>query len=646
MYLVSATPLTLLTTARDWRLDWQTRWREASPTTRTRVQIGTLLGAVVIAYHYSLRTLIQNLNLDTPLAYIGLVPVIALGLAAVRSRPQRHEPAIHDRQLDYIVGLPLVGAALAINFLMPHRLSTMFWVWRVDLLSLPFFVAGVTAILFGVRALWRQRLAVAYLFLAWPVPYSALLLRELSLFTNVTLSALRVIVRHIHVAAPVAGSDGSVFSIAHHGQLFRLSVVSACSGVNGMVGFLLVGLAFGAAVSGPRLRKTLWMLGGMLLLWLMNLGRLVLIFWAGTTLGEHFSIKVLHPFVGLITFNIGIAVMVLLLKPVGLRIGRRVPTASENASGGEDPVSDSSPWKPLAVPAVYSAISIVVVVGLVLGVHNSALRSYDLVASATGEPKLTSYLSYPASPTNWHTSFLSEFTWAKPYFGESSKWYRYAYTPTEGASDLHSTVPVYADVINSGSLSSFSAYGVEACYRFHGYSMKSVAQVDLGAGITGQSLSYSTKNHRTWSIVYWIWPVKNGSSTRYERVILYLMDTGAGSVSSPRTQAVMSVHGHLNSSDRTQRSLLEDRAFLVSFAHEVITGQSGIAVGSKFATNTPQLPPTPTQNPFKRGQKFVPTGNPAIPLPPQNIFRHGQKWVPNSGPITPTTTSSPTSVAP
>ena len=59
-------------------------------------------------------------------------------------------------------------AAVAVNMLLPDKLSAMFWVWRIDLLTLPVFVAGATAIIFGVRVLWRQKLAVSYLFLAWP----------------------------------------------------------------------------------------------------------------------------------------------------------------------------------------------------------------------------------------------------------------------------------------------------------------------------------------------------------------------------------------------------------------------------------------------------------------------------------------------
>ena len=60
-----------------------------------------------------------------------------------------------------LLGMSPVGLRLAINLLLPIRLSTLFWVWRVDLVSLPLFVAGAIALLFGVRALWRQRLPVA-----------------------------------------------------------------------------------------------------------------------------------------------------------------------------------------------------------------------------------------------------------------------------------------------------------------------------------------------------------------------------------------------------------------------------------------------------------------------------------------------------
>ena len=196
------TPATRVATIKNWQDTWRRRWTDASQTTRTRIQVGVLLGAVLIAYNYSLSTLLQTLDQQTPLAYISLVPAIALALAAVRSRPLKPEPPIYDRQVDYTIGIPLILAAVAINELLPARMSALFWFYRVDLFSLPIFVAGAVAIIFGCRVLWRQKLAIAFLFLAWPYPYEKYLLGVLNAFTDVTLLAMEKIAVWTHLATP------------------------------------------------------------------------------------------------------------------------------------------------------------------------------------------------------------------------------------------------------------------------------------------------------------------------------------------------------------------------------------------------------------------------------------------------------------
>jgi exosortase/archaeosortase family protein len=591
---MSVARLTLPAAARDWGREIEERWVAAAVTTRTRIQVAVCLGAVMVAYHYSLSSLFQNLNLDTPLAYIGLVPIIALGLAVIRSRPKAVEPAIHDRQVDYIVGLPLVAAALAIEFLLPRRLSTMFWVWRMDLLSLPLFVAGVISIMFGVRALWRQKLTVAYLLLAWPVPYTLLLLNVLNSFTNVTLGLLRAAVRIVPVAKPVLGNN-TVFQVWHHGQPFPLSVVSACSGVNGMVGFLLVGTAFAAIVKGPLLRKTVWLVGGLLLLWILNISRLLFIFWVGHTWGEHMAINVFHPFLGLVLFNLGVLFMILLLRPFGLRIG-----GFDRLLAAPVPASGEAAATTLAVPRILSAVAVVAVLGITLGVNNSTLRSYDLVANAAGEPKLVSYSDNPAAPDGWRASYITSFDWAKPMFGQSSTWRRYGYAEAGFGGDLHSSVPVVADVVNTNKLSSFSAYGVEACYRFHGYSLRDVGQVRLGGGVTGEALSYSSKKDGDWTIVWWIWPTKFGDSTHYERVILYMLNTTAGYVQAPGpVTGVKNLRGSLNGQHAMDERLSTVRAFLISFGREIVKSQAALAPGSRFVQYQ-MAPVAPTHRPIVR----------------------------------------------
>jgi exosortase/archaeosortase family protein len=551
---------------------WRLRWSGAQPRTRTTIQLTVLFGAIIIGYSYSLVTLLQNAEMQTPLAYISLVPAISLALAVAFARPERTEPAIHDRQLDYIVGVPLIATAMAMNMLLPNKLSAMFWVWRIDLLSLPIFIAGLVAVLFGVRVLWRQKFAIGYLLLAWPWPYSTVLLRVLDASTTSTLAGLRVVLRVIPVAKPAPSGDGSLFDVIHHGGAFPISVVSACSGINGIVGFLLIGVAFVGVVRGPWIRKVAWLVVGMLFLWLINLGRLVLIFWAGKMWGESIAINILHPFVGLVTFTIGVVIMSLAIRPMGMTIGRSGPEALGKSDGE---VSGKARGRGIpAVPKVFAAVALVAVATMVLGVADFGLRSYNLVANAAGEPKLLAFRASPTAPEGWRYRISNQYDWAKPLFGDDSTWLRYVFVPSGGGGSLRSSYGVTADIIDTSDLQTFSAYGVEDCYQFHGYTLRDVAQVDIGGGITGQTLSFSGAGQQSWSVVYWIAPVRAGRGIRYERFVLYLLNApGGAGVHVPRDVHITNLAGSLGKTG-SDAILVQNRAFLVAFAHELVVNQS------------------------------------------------------------------------
>jgi hypothetical protein len=326
-------------------------------------------------------------------------------------------------------------------------------------------------------------------------------------------------------------------------------------------------------------RKVLWLFGGMALLWAINLGRLTFIFWAGKTWGEAFAINVLHPFVGLVTFSVGVVIMALLIKPLGMRIsiGHARPPAPR------PPVPVPSLGEPmvrsrisLAVPKVGLALSLALVAALLLGLCNLNLRSYNLVADASGEPRLAAFVTSPVVPGGWRVRLDTQYNWAKPLFGDTSIWNRYEMYAAQGGTNLHSSLPVIADVINTPDLSTFTAYGVENCYQFHGYSLTDVAEVSLAGGVTGQAMSYTSTAYGSWSIVYWIIPVKMGSATNYERTVLYVQNRGNGAVVPGLTQPtdIKNLAGSLNPTTPAQRVLLSNRTFLVAFARQLIQAQA------------------------------------------------------------------------
>jgi len=182
-------------------------------------------------------------------------------------------------------------------------------------------------------------------------------------------------------------------------------------------------------------------------------------------------------------------------------------------------------------------------------------------------------------PTGWTVQLSTTYDWAKPLFGYQSVWNRYVMYPTSGG-NLHANMPVIADVINTPDLSTFSAYGIENCYQFHGYRLADVAQITLPGKITGQSMSYVSQQFGSWSIVYWIVPVKMGSTTNYERVVLYVQNVGDGAVVPGLTSStgIRNLSGSLSPSDPADLALSNNRTFLVAFARQLIEVQAKQAV--------------------------------------------------------------------
>jgi hypothetical protein len=92
--------------------------------------------------------------------------------------------------------------------------------------------------------------------------------------------------------------------------------------------------------------------------------------------------------------------------------------------------------------------------------------------------------------------------------------------------------------------------------------------------------------------VYWIWPVKTGTKTRYERIILSLINTQYARITVPaNVSGIRGLTGALSAQNARDARLVVNRAFLVAFAREIIKGQANI---TEDATAIGQVqPPSP-----------------------------------------------------
>ena len=510
------------------------------PLERIPVRAIGLVASVTLAYNYSLQTLTRGLGLQTPLAYLALVPPIALLLGAANFKLHPYLRPINDRQLDWIIGLFLIAAAGVISMLLPSAYSADYWLHRLDMIGLPFFTAGLVALLYGVRRLWSMRWAIIFLLLAWPDPYVSFLSSAIGTSTDIALSVVSASLKLIPVAQDLGGGT---FLIIHNGAAFSLSVGSACSGINSLVGFVILGAALNTIFRGRLWRRAIWMAAGLILVGAFNVFRIDLIFVAGWAMGEQFAIDVLHPVAGIIVFGVGALAMLALAPWFGLHIPQ--PPRDEVAPIGvaKPAVKQGKPvWaiagrapEPAANPAVKPArsqrphagtrrpaasIAVAVALGVMLAIPNAGFAHYDSLVDAFGTPTLGTIDPSAVAISGWASSAPVPFNQATQYFGQSGTWDRLAFSATS-ASTLAGPSSVYLDVIRTDDSGTLASYGVESCYNFHGFAQVLTQTADVGAGVAAKMAAFRSPDGSTdWAILWWEWPYNAGGQTRFERLVL------------------------------------------------------------------------------------------------------------------------------
>jgi exosortase len=389
-------------------------------------------------------------------------------------------------------------------------LSVRFWLARVDLLSLPLFVAGAITLTFGVRRLWTLRFPVAFLLLAWPALYLPIITSGADLLTAATLQAVRWLTGLVPVAQ-VAG-DGDLFLVRHAGSFFQVVVASACAGVNSLIGYLLVATGLAYVVAGPMRRRIAWLATGLLLIWLLNVARIMAIFVIGTLFGRDAALDVLHPVAGLLVFNAGVLLMIWLIPRFGLRF--------RQFADGRPKVSPVIRHRRMHV----AFVSLTGAIALLLAGINAGYARYEPLVNGLGNARMAALDGGRDAVEGWDSRFVAAFDGGRPYFGDTSTWMRYQYLSRPTA-ELQASVPLTLDVISVDDPNALAAYGLEQCYRFHGYLIESKRPVLLAEGLVGEVISYNNpKQGAEWSAVWWEWPTQSGARTSYQRVVLFVVD--------------------------------------------------------------------------------------------------------------------------
>ena len=508
------------------------------------MRLAAVVVAVALAYHFSLATLATSWSYDTPLADLVLVPLLAAALCYAAVRRHRFVAFLRLGRFDYVLAGVLGAVALGLLAAGPTLWSKYFWAMRIDLLTLPLFAAAVVILMFGSRALIPLGFPLLFLLLAWPLPYDALLEHVLSSFTGSTAWAVERVAAVTHVATAVTGSGGARYVVPHDGDSIVVSVASACSGVNGLVGFLVVGIAGTWLVRGSVVRRLAWLVFGAGLVWALNVVRIVAVLVTAQVFGEHAAFDLLHPVAGILALNAAFLMLVALLPRFGLR---RRHFDEHDLELVDSPLARTARPAQQATPLRFALrLTTVAAVTLAFALANGQLGVAARGLDESGRPAVAAFVDRPIAGQGWTVRRSEQIRWASPYYGPHSSWVRYRLRP-RGAAAARDRFTVWTDAILSPDLGALDAFSLAHCYAFHGFDVETDQHVDLGNGVVGRVFVYKTRD-AVWHAAAWEWPVLRRGHVDHERIVLLASTVARPHAAAPVRSAWLRRHvlGYLN----------------------------------------------------------------------------------------------------
>ena len=479
---------------------------------RTRLALATLhrwpplwlLCCVLVAGWYSLLQVGGLALTDSPLAFVALVPVLAGYLLVHHARRSVARRDLSDPFVDGLFFLVLFVVCGALIFLAPARLSWYYWLWRLDLLAVALFSAAVVVLFWGLGGASAMRSALLYLLLLWPYPLVWLqqTLGPLLVGASAGFGALAVWGLGLPIAISPENPTQFVGTGVHQ---FSIIISDSCSGMNALVGFLVIGLPLVLTWSGSRAGKTTWLLIGALAAFASNLLRVGILLYLAAASGTDFALGVVHPILGIVLFLGVFAGMVALARCFGLAPASRsrVPLAESRLA----PLS--SGFRQRATMAVVAA--------LVLAIGETGLVQFGALGTAS-LPAVSASDAWAVLPQveGWDREVINDIDWQN-LFGQGTRARIIEYKRGDA-----SVVVQFVATPNKGLLDTYSP---ESCNLFHGDRIVGVSTVNLGEGVTGRLIRSQTSGEASpgpldEDSLYWMVPVTVEGQLYHARVQL------------------------------------------------------------------------------------------------------------------------------
>ncbi len=466
-----------------------------TPRLRALVLVAGLLVVYRSAFGYTYVGLFTSFDPSGPLVFVPFVPFAALAVASMRWRGIEDEPAaLPQRGADVIVAGFLFLLAWIAAHEGPYVFSTETLAWRADLLSLAPFTAGLMALLFGARVLFRLRAAVFLLTAMSPGTYRLLLVplrNALEHASFATVGGFDHIFGFLRTTSASAIEYVTVSGPAH--RPITVVVSQACAGGGAVLAGLLLASTVCLLTTGRRRAKLAWVTTTISLCWLGNVVRLLVLFMVGHRYGEAAMMGGLHAWLGALMLALSLSVALALVGPMGLAFLHRIP--------------HPTPHRALSRLSVGSLVTVgLVAAGLAVPAAAATTR-YDFLA---GQSRATAPSLAAAVDRLPGVTPLQPVAWAPAYFGAGAKWQRWlVFDPS-----ISDRRPIGIDVVRTDQPIRFDQYGLAACYGFHSYKVVSQDSHRLPGGRVGEAITYRNTQGEYVSVLSWRQRVGSGDLER------------------------------------------------------------------------------------------------------------------------------------
>jgi exosortase len=281
------------------------------------LKASTLIVAVMVLYLQDLRIIFTDALTNESTSYILTIPLLFAYLiyrkrkmvrAAIEcERRDFHETARH---LGVLGGILLCATAMIVYWYGSQTFTPL----EYHALTLPFFVAGLTLVLFNPQTLGQAAFPIAFLVFLAPIP-SEVIYRMGSTLSVISSETSNAIVNVLGVHTTIfnlSGTPAISITQADGTVLPPFAVDIACSGIYSLIGFLVFAAFVAFVVRDKLWKKTAIFITGLPLIYILNILRITTILLIGYHWGQELALNMFHLLGGWILVFLGTLILLMI----------------------------------------------------------------------------------------------------------------------------------------------------------------------------------------------------------------------------------------------------------------------------------------------------------------------------------------------